>query len=84
MGVFFYEKVEYLCSMRTSGTTKWEITFEDEESISVFKYNSDINKNGPVSVEFKYKTGYKHPTEQKKKTLGDLAQEARKRTRTKK
>ncbi len=70
--------------MRTSGTTKWEITFEDEESISVFKYNSDINRNGPVSVEFKYKTGYKHPTEQKKKTLGDLAQEARKRTRTKK
>ena len=70
--------------MRTSGTTKWEITFEDEESISVFKYNSDINRNGPVSVEFKYKTGYKHPTEQKKKTLGDLAQEARKRSRTKK
>ena len=70
--------------MRTSGTTKWEITYEDEESISVFKYNSDINRNGPVSVEFKYKTGYKHPTEQKKKTLGDLAQEARKRTRTKK
>ena len=70
--------------MRTSGTTKWEITYEDEESISVFKYNLDITKNGPVSVDFKYKAGYKHPTEQKKKTLGDLAQEARKRTRTKK
>ena len=70
--------------MKTSGTTKWEITYEDEETVSVFKYNSDINKNGPISVEFRYKTGFKHPTEQKKKTLGELAKEARKQTRVKK
>jgi|TARA_R110000868_G_scaffold7731_5_gene41000 hypothetical protein len=70
--------------MRTSGTTKWEITYEDEETVSVFKYNSDINKNGPISVEFRYKPGFKHPTEQKKKTLGELAKEARKQTRVKK
>lgn len=55
--------------MKTSGTTKWEITYEDEESVSVFKYNSEINKNGPISVEFRHKPGFKHPTEQKKKTL---------------
>jgi hypothetical protein len=70
--------------MKMSGNTKWEITYEDEESVSVFKYNSDINKNGPISVEFRYKTGYKHPTEQKKKTIGELAKEARKQTRVKK
>jgi hypothetical protein len=35
-------------------------------------------------VEFKHKPGFKHPTEQKKKTLGDLAKEARKQTRVKK
>jgi hypothetical protein len=84
VGIFYLEKIRYICGMRTSGTTKWEITYEDEETVSVFKYNSDINKNGPISVEFRYKTGFKHPTEQKKKTLGELAKEARKQTRVKK
>jgi len=77
--------------MKISGNTKpetvskkWEVTFEDEESVSVFKYNTDVSKNGPVSVEFRYKTGYKHPTEQKKKTIGELAKEARKQSRVKK
>jgi hypothetical protein len=70
--------------MKMSGNTKWEITYEDEESVSVFKYNTDVSKNGPVSVEFRYKTGYKHPTEQKKKTIGELAKDARKQTRVKK
>jgi len=70
--------------MKMSGNTKWEITYEDEDTISVFKYNSDINKNGPVSVEFRYKPGFKQPTDKKKKTLGDLAKEARKQTRVKK
>jgi len=70
--------------MKTSGNTKWDITYEDEETISVFKYNTDVSKNGPVSVEFRYKTGYKHPSEQKKKTIGELAKEARKQSRVKK
>jgi hypothetical protein len=70
--------------MKTSGNTKWDITYEDNETISVFKYNTDVSKNGPVSVEFRYKTGYKHPSEQKKKTIGELAKEARKQTRVKK
>jgi hypothetical protein len=70
--------------MKTSGNTKWDITYEDNETISVFKYNTDVSKNGPVSVEFRYKTGYKHPSEQKKKTIRELAKEARKETRVKK
>jgi len=84
VGIFYLEKIKYICHMKTSGTTKWEITYEDEESVSIFKYNSDINKNGPISVEFRHKPGYKHPTEQKKKTIGELAKEARKQTRVKK
>lgn len=70
--------------MKISGNTKWDITYEDEETISVFKYNTDVSKNGPVSVELRYKTGYKHPSEQKKKTIGELAKEARKQSRVKK
>lgn len=67
-----------------SKPTKWEIKFEDEETISIWRYNSEITTNGPVQVEIKYKPGYKHPLEQKKKTLGDLAKEARKEAKSKK
>ena len=64
--------------------TKWEVVYEDEETISVWKYNSAITTNGPVQVEIKYKAGYKPPVPQKKKTLGDLAKEARKEAKSKK
>jgi hypothetical protein len=66
-----------------SNLTKWEIVYEDEQTISVWKYNSAITKNGPVQVEVKYKAGYKPPITQKKKTLGDLAKEARKEGKSK-
>lgn len=54
--------------------TKWEVVYEDEMCISVWKYNKKVNPNGPVEVEYKYKRGYVHPG-QKKKTLGDLIKE---------
>lgn len=66
-----------------SNPTKWEVVYEDEETISVWKYNTAITKNGPVQVEVKYKAGYKPPVPQKKKTLGDLAKEARKGAKSK-
>lgn len=49
---------------------KWEITFEDEESISIWKYNTKKNPNGPVEVEYKYKKGYEQP--KKRRTMKDL------------
>ena len=55
---------------------KWEVVYEDEDCISIWRYNSKKNPNGPVEVENKYKRGYVHPRE-KKKTLGDLAKEAK-------
>ena len=68
--------------VNTDKPTKWEIVYEDEESISIWKYDSKITTNGPVSVENKYKKGHE-PLSAKKKTLGDLAKEANKKTKSK-
>ena len=68
----------------TETTRKWEIVYEDEETISIFKYNTAIFKNGPKSTEIRYKNGFKYPTEQKKKTLGELVQETKKQSKIKK
>lgn len=56
---------------------KWEVVYEDEDCISVWKYNSKISRNGPVEVEYKYKKGYVHPGTAKK-TLGQIIKEQKK------
>ena len=58
--------------------TKWEVVYEDDECISIWKYNSKITIFGPVEVEHTYKRGFVHPG-QKKKTLGELAKEDKKK-----
>ena len=58
--------------------TKYEYVFEDEDCISIWKYNTKITTNGPVEVEYKWKKHF-NPWEQKKKTLGELAKEAKKK-----
>lgn len=58
--------------------TKYEYVFEDEDCISIWKYDTKKTTFGPVEVEYKYKRGYVHPG-QKKKTLGQLAKEAKKK-----
>ena len=35
--------------------TKYEHVFEDEDCISIWKYNTKITTNGPVEVEYKWK-----------------------------
>jgi len=65
-------------SKPTEKPTKWEHVYEDEETISIWKYNSKVTTAGPVEVEIKYKKGYVPPKPVKKKTLGDLAKEAQK------
>lgn len=67
-----------------SKPVKWEQVYEDDESISIWRYNSNITTNGPVEVEYKFKKGYVHPKPIKKKTLGDLAKEAQKENKLKK
>lgn len=58
---------------------KWEITYEDEDCISIWTYNKKKFPYGPVEVEYKYKRGYVHPGS-KKKTLGQLVKEAKNKT----
>lgn len=60
--------------------TKWEVVYEDDDCISIWKYNSKITTFGPVEVEHKYKRGFVHPG-QKKKTLGELAKEEKKKNK---
>ena len=57
--------------------TKWEVVYEDEDTISIWKYNSKITTFGPVEVEYKYKRGYVHPNT--KKNLSQLIKEAKKK-----
>ena len=63
--------------------TKWERVYEDEDSISIWRYNSKITTSGPVEVEYKWKRHF-NPWNQKKMTLGDLAKEEKKRMRLEK
>lgn len=64
--------------------TKWEQVYESEDTISIWKYNSEITTHGPVEVEIKYKKGFIHTLDKKKKTLGDLAKEAKKKSKLEK
>lgn len=61
--------------------TKFERIYEDDQSISIWKYDSKITTHGPVSVEHKWKKGFDSPTSTKKKTLGDLAKDAKKESK---
>lgn len=63
-------------------STKFERIYESENGISIWKYDTKISKNGPVSVEQRYKKGFEPPSG-KKKTLGDLIKEEKKSKRRK-
>ena len=66
----------------STNSTKREVKFEDETSIIIWKYNLNVSHTNPVEVEIKYKKGYVHPSD-KKKTIGDLAKEAKKQKKLK-
>ena len=57
---------------------RWEVTFEDDECIQIWKYNSKKTTSGPIEVETRWKKVY-NPWNKKKKTLGDLAKESKKK-----
>ena len=67
----------------THGNTnrkKYKVIYEDEQTTTIWKYDSSISTFGPVEVEIKYKRGYEWSDPSKKKTLGELAKEAKKKT----
>ena len=56
--------------------TKFERVYEDEYSVSIWKYDYSKTTSGPVSVEHRWKKGFEAPNT-KKKTLGDLVSETK-------
>lgn len=60
----------------TTPKIKWEVVYEDEDCISIWKYDIRKTRFGPYEVENKYKRGYVHPTFTKK-SLGQLAKESK-------
>jgi hypothetical protein len=62
-------------STKVSENQKFERVYEDEYSISIWKYDYSKTTTGPVSVEHKWKKGFESPNT-KKKTLGDLVNES--------
>jgi hypothetical protein len=58
--------------------TKFERVYEDEDTISIWKYDLAKSTTGPFEVEIKYKRGYVHPKPEKKKTLKDLVADEKK------
>lgn len=61
----------------TKENTKKQIVFEDEETITTWKYDSSVTTFGPVEVDVKYKKNYVWTDPTKKKTLGELVKEVK-------
>lgn len=59
----------------TKENTKKQIVFEDEDTITTWKYDSSVTTFGPVEVDVKYKKNYVWTDPTKKKTLGELVKE---------
>lgn len=75
--------VKPIVSKEVIRPTKWEVVYEDEDSISIWRYNSKITTAGPVEVEYKWKRSF-NPWNQKKKTLGELAKDEKKKKKLEK
>lgn len=61
----------------TKENTKKQIVFEDEDTITTWKYDSSVTTFGPVEVDVKYKKNYVWTDPTKKKTLGELVKEVK-------
>ena len=59
--------------------TKWEVIYEDEEGTSIWKYDTKKSITGPIEVEYRFKKSFNPWDQGRKKTLGDLAKESKKR-----
>ena len=57
---------------------KYEVTYEDDESISIWKYNLTKQPFGPIEVEYRWKRSF-NPWDKKKKTMGEMAKEMKKK-----
>lgn len=62
---------------------KYEVTYEDDESISIWKYNTAKQPFGPIEVEYKWKRSFNPWEKTKKKTIGELSKEMKKAAKKK-
>jgi hypothetical protein len=65
-------------SLHPDKPVKFEVTYEDDESISIWRYNLNKTTAGPVEVEYKWKRSF-NPWDKKKKTMGEIAKEMKKK-----
>jgi hypothetical protein len=65
-------------SQATEKPVKYEITYEDDECISIWKYDTRKTTFGPVEVEYKWKRSF-NPWNKGKKTMGEMAKEMKKK-----
>lgn len=56
---------------------RWEVIYEDDISVSIWRYNLTRSTSGPYEVETKWKKNF-DPWNQKKKTLSDIVKEQKK------
>ena len=61
------KKVTKENNSKTEKPTKFEYIFEDDESVSIWKYDIKKFPNGPVSVEYRWKPHYLKELELKRK-----------------
>jgi hypothetical protein len=66
-------------AIEVTKNTKRQVVYEDEQTTTIWKYDSFVSTFGPVEVEIRYKKGYEWSDPSKKKTLGELAKESKKR-----
>lgn len=58
---------------------KFQIKYEDDDSISIWKYDLDISTYGPIEVEYKWKKSYNPWEKTKKKTLSEIVNDEKKK-----
>ena len=68
-------------AIQVEKNTKRQVIYEDDETTTIWKYDSSVSTFGPVEVEIKYKKGFEWSDPSKKKTLGDLSKDAKKSKR---
>lgn len=65
-------------SKNSDNSEKYSVTYEDEYSISIWRYDNSKSTINPYEVEYKWKKGF-DPWSQKKKTLSDIVKETNKK-----
>lgn len=65
-------------SKSVESSDKYQITFEDEYSVAIWRYDKSKSTINPYEIEYKWKKGF-DPWDQKKKTLSDIVKETKKK-----